>query len=383
MALQVEKVSTKQQIDQFHELPKRIYQDYPNWVPPFRFEIEDIFDPQENAFFQHGECERFLIIDGNEVVARFAMMIDHKQDQVFEPQLGGIGFVEFINRKEVFQEMLRFAQVWLSKRGYHAMRGPINFGENDNYWGLLIENYDEPPIYGMYYHPPYYKDFFEDSGAQKMDDHWSYKLEMNAPLPERLVRITDRQTSKDHIELRPINKKNLMQDAEYIRQIYNTAWRDQEIVEREQEFTELTQETVEEMVDKLKPVLMEEGNIISFVNGEPAAFLVTVPDLNEYSVKTGGRLRWWHIPGMLLFKRRATRIRTLVFGTVPKYRKLGLEACMFVRGIQWLREAYPKVHLLEGAWVSEKNWLMQRSLEALGMEHHKTHRTYRWIFEEQ
>jgi hypothetical protein len=381
MALQVEKVTESHHVDAFHDLPFRIYESYPQWVPPFRFELEQIFDPQENAFFNHGECERFLIYDNDEVVARFAMMVDHKQDDVFEPKLGGIGFVEFVDRQDVFDEILRFAQVWLKKRGYHGMRGPINFGENDNYWGLLVENYNEPPIYGMYYHPPYYQKYIEQSGAEKLDDHWSYKLEFNAPLPERLVRITNRQTDKEHIELRPIDKSNLMRDAEYIRQIYNIAWREQEIVEREQEFTELTQETVEEMVNKLKPVLLKEGNIISFVNGEPAAFLVTVPDLNEYSKKTKGRLRWWQIPGMLLFKRRATRIRTLVFGTVPKYRKLGLEACMFVRGIQWLREAYPKLELLEGAWVSEKNWLMQRSLEALGMEHHKTHRTYRWVFE--
>jgi hypothetical protein len=82
---------------------------------------------------------------------------------------------------------------------------------------------------------------------------------------------------------------------------------------------------------------------------------------------------WW-------FKRRARHLRTLVFGTRPKFRKMGLEALTFIRGIEFTRTAAPTLEYLEGAWVSEKNWLMQRSLEALGCHHHKTHRTYKWEF---
>ncbi|MEX2585363.1 MAG: hypothetical protein WD315_03145, partial [Balneolaceae bacterium] len=110
-----------------------------------------------------------------------------------------------------------------------------------------------------------------------------------------------------------------------------------------------------------------------------ASFVVCVPDLNEISAETNGRLRWWHLPKLLRFKKRATRLRTVVFGTKPKFRKMGMEALTFVRGVQSTRAAAPTLEYLEGAWVSEKNWLMQRSLEALGCVHHKTHRTYRWL----
>ena len=89
-------------------------------------------------------------------------------------------------------------------------------------------------------------------------------------------------------------------------------------------------------------------------------------------------MRWWQIPGLFLLKRNAKRLRTLVFGTLPDYRKKGLEALVFIRGIQMTKAAAPTLEYLEGAWVSEKNWLMQRSLEALGCYHHKTHRTYKW-----
>jgi hypothetical protein len=378
MAYTFQKIENKKEVNLFHEFPFRIYQNFPNWVPPFRFEIEKIFDPSENPFFEKGECERYLMYEGDELVARFAVMNHTERDRVFDPKLGGLGFVEMVNDQQVADSLIDFAKEWHKNRGYRAFRGPINFGENINYWGLLVENFDEPPIYGMHFHPPYYKTLLEQTGAEKLDDHWSYKREFDMPLPDRLVRITNRIESRPDVYLRHIDVKNLERDAEYIRQIYNEAWRNQDIGERENEFTELTRESVQEMVKKLKPVMIPASVILTFVNEEPASFIVCVPDLNELSAETGGRLRWWHYPKLLRFKKRARHLRTTVYGTLPKYRKMGLEALTFVRGIQMTTAAAPTLDYLEGTWVSEKNWLMQRSLEALGCYHHKTHRTYRW-----
>jgi hypothetical protein len=380
MAYSFEPVSTAQQIDAFHQLPFRIYENYPNWAPPFRSEIESIFDPDENVFFEKGECERFLVKEGREVVGRFAVMNTPERDKVLDPIMGGMGFIEMKDDPDIAEAIVNFATDWHQQRGYHAMRGPINFGENDIYWGLLVENYDAPPIYGMFYHPPYYKDFLEKTSAEKLDDHWSYKRNFDQPIPDRMKRITNRIESRSDVTLRSLDKKNIHRDAEYIRQIYNEAWSQQDIREREMEFTELTQDTVEAMIKKLKPVLIPESVLIAFVDGEPASFVVCVPDLNELSRETGGELRWWHYPKLLWFKRRARHLRTLVYGTRPQYRKMGLEALTFTRGIQFTKKAAPSLQYLEGAWVSESNWLMQRSLEALGCFHHKTHRTYKWEF---
>jgi len=383
MAYDFVKVRTDRHADAFYELPFRIYRDYPNWMPPFRFEIENIFDPAKNNFFDMGSCERYLVRSGDRIVGRFAVMNTPERDRVLDPPMGGIGFIEMENDPGLARAIIDFARRWHLERGYKAMRGPINFGENDTYWGLLVENFDEPNIYGMWYHPPYYQKLLEQTGAKKMDDHWSYKRFFDDPLPERMVKITNRIESRDEVELRPIDRNSLYRDAEYMRRIYNDAWSNQDISERSEMFTELTEGTVRRMVDKLKPIMIRESVLLAFVNGEPASFIVCIPDLNEISKETGGRLRWWHYPKLLWFKRRAKRLRTLVYGTRPKFRKMGLEALTFTRGIQYTHEAAPTLEYLEGAWVSEKNWLMQRSLEALGCHHHKTHRTYKWIFDDR
>lgn len=375
------KVQNENHVDEFHKLPFRIYEEYPNWMPPFRFEIEDIFDPEKNDFFKKGECERYLVTNGERVVARFAVMNTPERDKVLEPKMGGIGFIELENDRKLADYIIEFAKNWHKKRDYPAMRGPINFGENDTYWGLLVENFDEPNIYGMFYHAPYYQQLLEQTGAEKLDDHWSYKRYFNDPIPERMVKITDRIESRSGVELRPIDTNNIYRDAEYIRQIYNEAWSEQDIREREREFTELTKDTVHRMVKKLKMVMIPESVLLAFVDGEPASFIVCIPDLNEISKETGGRLKWWHYPKLLWFRKRAKHLRTLVYGTRPKFRKMGVEALTFTRGIQYTHEAAPTLEYLEGAWVSEQNWLMQRSLEALGCFHHKTHRTYKWQIE--
>jgi hypothetical protein len=380
MAYSFERVSKSRQIDAFHQLPFRIYKNYPRWAPPFRSEIESIFDPDKNVFFDKGECERFLVKEGREVVGRFAVMNTPERDKVLDPTMGGIGFIEMQDDPNISEAIINFAADWHRERGYSAMRGPINFGENDIYWGLLVKNYEEPPIYGMFYHPPYYKEFLEQTGAEKLDDHWSYKRSFDEPIPDRMKRITNRIEGRSDVTLRSLDKNNIHRDAEYIRQIYNEAWSQQDIAERETEFTELTEDTVESMIKKLKPVLIPESVLIAFVDGEPASFVVCVPDLNEVSKETGGKLRWWHYPKLWWFKRRARHLRTLVYGTRPQYRKMGLEALTFTRGIQFTKKAAPALQYLEGAWVSESNWLMQRSLEALGCFHHKTHRTYKWEF---
>jgi len=378
MRYQFERVKNRAGVDRFHDFQRQIYQEYPCWIPPFRYEIENIFDPEKNSFFTHGECERYLVFDGKQVVGRFAVMNHPERDQALDPVMGGLGFLEFIEDPDVLDAILEFARNWHQKRGYHTFRGPINFGENDTFWGLLVENYDETPVYGMHYHPPYYKELIENSGAEKLDDHWSYRRDFDQPLPERLVKITNRIEKRMNVHIRPVNFKNPDEDAEAIRQIYNRAWANQDIAEREQDFTELTRETVDEMVNQLKHVVIRDSVLLALVDGTPVSFIVSIPDLNEVSAKTGGKLRWWHIPRLFLLKRHVKRLRTVVFGTLPEYRKKGLEALVFVRGIEMTHRAAPSLDHLEGAWVSEKNWLMQRSLEALGCRHHKTHRTYLW-----
>ena len=381
MGIEIVKIRDRKQVRAFHRLPHRLYQNDPNWAPPFEFELESIFDPQKNKFFEYGECERYLVYKDGKVTARFAVMHTWERDRHKNPPMGGIGFIEMEHDATVCESMIDFAREWNRSRGFEWMQGPINFGENDTYWGLHIENHEEPPIYGMFYHKPYYKALLEQTGATRLDDHLSYKRYFHTGLPERLKYIVERLERRDDVEVRQMTPATIEEMAPRILDIYNEAWSTQDISEREEEFTPLSLEDILATAHKMKRVMIPEGNLMVFVDGEPASFLASIPDLYELSAELNGKMRWWHILKVLRFKNKASRLRTLAFGTKPKFRKMGLEVLAFVKGIQWIENNYPAMKLFEGGWVSEKNWLMQRSLRALGMEHHKTHRTYCWEIE--
>jgi hypothetical protein len=82
------------------------------------------------------------------------------------------------------------------------------------------------------------------------------------------------------------------------------------------------------------------------------------------------------------FKKRARKFRPLAFGTDPKFRGKGLEALIFAEGHRWTKKHYPNLKILEGGFVSEKNWIMRRSLEAMGCVIGKTYRVYKWMLDE-
>ncbi|MEX2362324.1 MAG: hypothetical protein WD597_01820, partial [Balneolaceae bacterium] len=369
MPVQVKLVQTKHQVQEFHELPTRLYEKSEFWRPPFRLEVENIFDEQKNErFWEGGECERFLVHDDERVVGRFALFTDPEKDDKYHPKLGGIGFVEMEKRSEVAEKIIHFAKEWHKKRGYAGFRGPINFGENDSFWGIQISGFDEPNVYGMLYHHRYYQELIEQTNPEKLDDVFMYQLEMDTKIPGRIMRISERLRQNDQIEIRPIDKKNLERDGEFIRQIYNRAFHNQVVKEREEEFIGITRETIRQMINKLKPFLMPETSPIAFVNGEPASFLISVPDLHEISAQTKGEFNWWHYPKLIGFKNRVGKLRPLAFGTDPKFRGKGLEALIFSEGIQWTRKHYPQLKKMEVGFVSEKNWIMRRSLEDFGCE---------------
>lgn len=383
MSFQIQRIKSQKQVKAFHELPNRLYRDHPWYRPPFLFEVENVFNKEKNERFKRGgECERFLVLYKEHVVGRFALFTDPEKDERYAPKLGGIGFLEMENRIGIAEHVIDFAKNWHSLRGYSGFRGPVNFGENDTFWGILIDGYEGHNVYGMLYHHEYYEKLIEATRPEKFDDLYMYQMNLETPIPERITKISERLKSRDNITVRPIEKENLERDGELIRQVYNNAFNDQVVREREEEFIGITRETIRQMIKKLKPVLIPETSLIAFVDGEPASFLISVPDLHEISAQTNGKLKWWHLPKLIGFKKSAQKLRPLAFGTEPKFRGRGLEALVFAEGIMRTKKKYPNLKILEGGFVSEKNWIMRRSLEALGCKIAKTYRVYKWIWEE-
>jgi len=184
--MKVCEVSGKKLEKEFIRLPKQLYRGDPNWIAVLDDEIRSVFDPRSNHFFEHGKCRRWIAVnEQGETVGRIAAFIDYEKALKADTPFGGIGFFECINDRSVAFDLLDTAKNWLKEQGMKAMHGPINFGENDKFWGLLIEGFNSPS-YGMNYNAPYYKKIFEDYGFIKAYDQLTNVLDATSPLPERL-----------------------------------------------------------------------------------------------------------------------------------------------------------------------------------------------------
>ena len=180
----------------FLDVPRFIYRDDDIWVCPLDNDVEAIFDPTKNPFFKHGKCTRWILKDdNNQLIGRVAAFINDEKAYNYEQATGGMGFFECINDEAAAFMLFDTAKNWLKENGMQAMDGPINFGENDNFWGLLVEGFT-PPSYGMNYNPPYYNAFFENYGFKTQYEQITNHLEVHKPFPERFYKIAKWVTQK-------------------------------------------------------------------------------------------------------------------------------------------------------------------------------------------
>jgi len=370
--MQTIEVTDKHVVQQFLELPFSIYKNDAKWVCPLLNDIESVFDPQKNNFFNFGKCNRWILVDkNNHVIGRIAAFINEKKAHNEEQPTGGCGFFECIDDQHAANMLFDQARTWLASHGMKAMNGPINFGENDMWWGLLVDGFSSP-FYGMNYNPPYYKALFESYGFTVKYDQISNRIDVRKGLPEKVAKIASWVAKRNGYFFRHLDPADIPRFSRDFKEIYNDAWKDFE------NFTAITDATIEETINKIKPVM--DPNLIWFAytaKDEPVAFVMFLPDTNELIKGLNGRL---DLLGKLKFvwnkfTVKHKRMRAVIMGTKEQYRNMGLESCLFMKLQEYTR---PLKHYeeLELSWVGDFNSKMLALHEAVGATYSKKHTTY-------
>jgi hypothetical protein len=365
-------VTDKHVVQQFLELPFSIYRNDAQWVCPLMNDIESVFDPQKNNFFSFGKCIRWILVDeNNHPIGRIAAFINEKKAYNEEEPTGGCGFFECIDDQTAANLLFDQAKTWLESHGMKAMNGPINFGENDMWWGLLVDGFSSP-FYGMNYNPPYYKTLFESYGFKVKYDQISNRIDVRKGLPEKVAKISSWVAKRNGYIFRHLDTTDIPRFSRDFKEIYNDAWKDFE------NFTTVTDATIEETINKIKPVM--DPNLIWFAytaKDEPVAFVMILPDTNELIKGLNGRL---DLLGKLKFvwnkfTVKHKRMRAVIMGTKEQYRNMGLESCLFMKLQEYTR---PLKHYeeLELSWVGDFNAKMLALHEAVGATYSKKHTTY-------
>ena len=362
---------------QFLDVARIIYQNDKVWVCPLDNAIEAIFDPDQNPYYKHGEAERWILKDSdNKLIGRIAAFIDNNLSHSYDQPTGGIGFFECINDKPAAFLLFDKAKEWLIARGIEAMDGPINFGETDKYWGLLVGGFTHPSFDVPYNHP-YYQDLFESYGFQTYYKMEGFHLDLTKPLSDRFKKIAEWVANKPGYEFHHFTWKNQDKYSRDFVEVFNEAWASFKI-----HFEPLEAEYINEVLKKAKAIIDEEFIWFAYFNGKPIAIYLMFPDLNQILKHLNGKLNMISKIKFLYLKKRKTitRAKGLLMGVIPKYQGLGIESA-FILHLRKVIEKKSHYEEVEFSWVADFNPKMRKIFFAVGGIPAKKYITYRYLFD--
>ncbi len=359
---------TRRQRDAFVKLPFRLYRDDPYWVPPLIIAEKERLDPRKNPFFEHGVIEPFLALRGGRPVGRIAAIINGQHDVVYRDGVAFFGFFEAADG-EVARRLLERVEEWARARGRKAVRGPANPSLNDTAC-LQIDAFDTVPYIMMPYNPPSYPEWVEAAGYAKVKDFYAWFFDINNSVNERAQRILRRieRTVGGVMRLRPLSRERFDRDAAIVRDLYIAAWR------TNWGFVPPTEREFEYAAREMKKILDWDLAKILELDGEPVAFSVTLPDLNQVFKRMNGRLLPFGIFKLLFRRRYIDRSRLLLLGVKPEHRRRGLEIPLIADAIRiaeqrgWIGG--------ECSWTLEDNTGINKGIALVGGRHYKTYRMY-------
>ncbi len=376
--MKIIEVTDKKIERQFLDVVEFIYKGDKNFVRTLDVQLNGIFDPKSNEFFQHGSATRFILVnDNNRVIGRIGVFINDKKAYGFEQPTGGCGFFECINDQKAANMLFDAARNWLAARGMEAMDGPINFGENDNFWGLLVDGFTSPTI-GMQYNPPYYQQLFETYGFKFYFEQVTNNLNLRKPFPERFWKIAEWVAKKPEFRIEHFKFDNATKYMNDLMEVYQDAW------EFHENFKPMSEEDVKTKLTDMKSFLIEDFVWFAYTGEEPIAFLLMLPDMNQVIKHLHGKLNVWAKLKFAYYKWRKTitRSRIVIMGVKPKYQKCGIESAIFCRLNKTMLNHHKEYSDIELSWVGDFNPKMRALHESVGGTFAKRHITYRCLFDD-
>jgi len=362
IACVVRPVETSADLSKFIALPYELYKDQRHWIPPLRVDQATVLNPKKNAFFEHGKIQPFLATDeSGAVVGRIAGVVNGMHLQKYDDGTGFFGFFECVEDYDVAKALFDAVAEWLKSEGLKAARGPANPSLND-VSGLLVDGFDRPPAILMPYNFPYYADFLERYGFERIMTMWAYYIHFKYRKLERMRRGVEiiKRRNPD-LELRTIDMDRFDEEARMILDIYNDAWSENwgHVPMTNNEFAHLVKE-MKMIVDPRIIFVLEKA-------GEPIAFSIMLPDVNPWFAEIrDGRLFPFGLARILKHKllTRISEGRVVMMGVRKEYQGRGFDAILNLASLE-IPVPYG-YNAAEMSWVLDSNKAMMNAAEGLG-----------------
>ena len=271
----------------FVDLGRHFAAQLPHSVPQMRSEQLELVNPGKNPFFGHAEAQLLIAYRGGKPVGRVSAHIDRlaldvPAEQGMGPGTGMFGYFDAEN-EAVASALLAKTEDWLRTQGMNRVLGPISM----SIWeepGLLVRGQDHSPMIMMGHHPERYAGYIAGAGYVPAKHLYTYDLPVAREFPPLVQRIVKSGERNNRIRGRPIDLDHYESEIEIVLEILNDAW------SQNWGFVPLTEAEVAYTGRKLRPLIHPEINLIAELDGEPVAFIMTLPNVNDLFARTRGKL---------------------------------------------------------------------------------------------
>ena len=365
-------VTSKAELKRFVQLPNRLNANDPSWIVPLTYERMAALTPKTNPFFEHADVQMWLAVRGGRDVGRISAQIDHLATQAEGQKTGNFGMIAAEDDPAIFTVLFRTAEDWLRARHCTTALGPFNLSINEEV-GLLVDGFDTKPMVMMGHDPRYTAARVEAQGYAKAKDVYAYVCDPRAALPAVVVRRVKRGLPEGVI-LREMDMSRYDEEVKALTEILNDAW------SGNWGFVPTTEAETAQLGKSLKDVLDKRLILFAEIDGEVAAVIVLLPNVNEAIEGLNGKLLpfGW---AKLLWRLKVKRVKSIRIPLMGLKRKFA----------DSLRGQVVPFHLMnagrdaglalgydkfEFSWVLEGNMPMRRISEAMGATIYKTYRIY-------
>ncbi|MET0240219.1 MAG: N-acetyltransferase [Sphingobium sp.] len=351
----VSPVEGKRDLETFIDFAWEVYKDDPHWVPPLKMDMRELLTPGKNPFFEHAEAQYFVARKGGKVTGRISAHIDRlaqgmPAEQGFGPGTGNWGMFDALDPVSA-AALIAAAEDWLRAKGVTRAIGPISL----SIWeepGVLTNGFDHPPTVMMGHHRPEYSGWIAAAGYAPVKLLNTYELDITKPFPPLIRRVIESGIKNPRITVRKVDKSKFAQEAATILAILNDAWG------RNWGFVPITDTEVAFTGKKLKPIVYEDLIRIAELDGEPVAFMMTLPDLNEAIRPFNGRLFPFNILKLLgwLRKPKVKTMRVPLMGVLQRLQNSRMASQLAFMLIESIRQASVAEY---GATRGEIGWILE------------------------
>jgi hypothetical protein len=380
--IEIAPVSGKADREAFVDLAYRLHADDPNFVPELRGNEIKKYTPGKNPFFEHARCQLFLARRGGAVVGRISAHIDElalaqPADQGMGPGTGNWGALEAVDAA-VADELIYAAEDWLRQEGMTRVLAPLTL----SIWeqpGLLVKGHDHPPMVMMGHNGPEQRDWIEARGYVPAKTLRTFDLDITQDFPPLIQRIVASGEKNARIRVRQVDLKHYDRDVGIICAILNDAWSDN------WGFVPFTEAEVAHTARELKPLVRPDLIRIAEYDGEPVAFMMTLPDLNGIQKQVNGprgkpSLLGWVRLLLWLRKPRPADMRVPLMGVVKRLQSSRMASQLAFMMIEYIRRAAISDYLGkrgEIGWILEDNQGMNAIAEAIDSRVNREYVIYR------